>query len=401
MDIKWQLNIGDCITDKERNLTIIGRSVEKKKRKSKQSPKGYVFCNIKWYKYKCNKCGYDEGYIDEKNLLNLHQGCSCCSGKTTIVGINDIMTTRPDLVKYFVNKADCNKYRQGSGKKVWFKCPDCGAEKKIAIFQVARQGFSCSFCSDGISYPEKFFRELLRQLKIPFVNQLSKSDFEWCGKYRYDIYLPDSNTIIELHGGQHYRGRLYETSYTKQRETDTAKKQLALNNGISRYITLDCSISECNYIKKSIMESGIPILLDFNESDVDWIECCEKAAKSVIYDVCKYWNKNKEWTTIDVAKKLNISRHSVIRYLKKGSVIGLCKYNPKNEMSKQCSKNGRSLGHKLEVFKDNISFGKFSSMSELERKSIGVFGVKFHLSRICETIKNNDLYHGYNIRKIN
>ena len=39
-------------------------------------------------------------FIDEFHLLNRKQGCSCCSGKTVVKGINDIATTNPEIIKY-------------------------------------------------------------------------------------------------------------------------------------------------------------------------------------------------------------------------------------------------------------------------------------------------------------
>lgn len=399
MDTKWKLDIGDKIFDDKRNLVILDRKIILKKRKSKQSKVGFVYSNTKWYRYECNKCGYNNGWMDEKNLINLHQGCSCCAGKVIINGINDMSTTRPDLINYLANKQDACLYTQSSGKQVTFKCPECGNEKKLTIFQVANKGFSCSKCSDGISYPEKFVIEILTQLGISFKSQLSKSDFKWCGESRYDVFLNDNNVILELNGGQHYKDGtgMYKKTCLEQTEIDKLKKSKAIDNGISKYLTIDCRVSSLPYIKKSIMESDVPLILNFIESDIDWNACEVKATKSILKEVCKTWEKDMEQTTIDVANSYGIARTTVIKYLKKGNALGFCNYNPKQEMANACRRNGKSLGKKIEVKKYGISYGLFNSISDLERKSGEIFGIKFYKSIISTNCRKNKLYHGYEI----
>ena len=45
--------------------------------------------NKKFYKYKCNKCGWIEGWIIEGDLLK-GRGCACCANKTVVENINSI-----------------------------------------------------------------------------------------------------------------------------------------------------------------------------------------------------------------------------------------------------------------------------------------------------------------------
>ena len=48
------------------------------------------------------------------------------------------------------------------------------------------------------------------------------------------------------------------------------KEQLAKDNGIDNYISIDCSKSECSYIKISIIESGLLNILHTKESSINW-----------------------------------------------------------------------------------------------------------------------------------
>lgn len=112
----FKIEIGAKFKDDKRNFTIIDREY-------RQTTKE----NEKWYKYKCNNCGWDEGWIIE-HALQRGNGCSCCShsSKTVVEGINDIPTTAPWMVKFFQGGYDEAKlYSRQSSKKIFPICPDC------------------------------------------------------------------------------------------------------------------------------------------------------------------------------------------------------------------------------------------------------------------------------------
>ena len=69
----------------------------------------------------------------------------------------------------------------------------------------------------------------------------------------------------------------------------------------------------------------------------------------------------------------------MIKYLKKGTQLGWCNYNAKEELKKWSDKNHKK---KIEIFKDNISFGVFESIIDLERQSEELFGVKLFSTNI-------------------
>ena len=115
--------------------------------------------------------------------------------------------------------------------------------------------------SDGISIPEKFMWNVLKELNIEFKTQLNKKDFDWCQNYKYDFYIPSLNMVIETHGRQHYeksdRGRTLE----EEQLNDKLKKELALNNNIKNYIIVDCRKSELEWLKENtIKEFGISLI---------------------------------------------------------------------------------------------------------------------------------------------
>ena len=331
--IEFKIEIGSIFKDNKRDLTIVDR-----KKISKKDGYGYDYFQ-KWYKYKCNKCGYSDGWIEESHLLTTKRGCSCCNGNTVIKGINDIATTHPYLVKYFVNIEDAYTHTYGSTDKAWAKCPDCGFEKEIRINSLYKYGFSCNKCSDGISFTEKIMCNLLDELLInnkqseSFITQFSKTNAKWCDKYRYDFYFKKDNEeyIVETHGMQHYKESGFNRSLEEEQLNDRNKKELALNNGIKprNYIVIDCRYSELEFIKNNIINSRLNELFDLNE--VDWIKIGQISEKNLVKEVCDYWKlhnniNNEGLTTKDLSIKFKLGSGTIAKYLKKGVKLNWCKY---------------------------------------------------------------------------
>lgn len=280
----------------------------------------------KAYIVKCLTCGYVYNHPKNENNLKKY-GCEVCNGKKVVHGINDMATTAPWMVKYLKNEEDAKKYTCCSNKKLPMLCPECmKTEKIIQPRTLYESGFGCGFCNDGVSYPEKFIINLLDQLGIKFKTQLSKNDFKWCKSYRYDIYIPHKNTIVEIHGRQHYFDG-FNISQEEQQKIDVSKKSLALINGIEHYIELDCRESNKEWIKQSVLKSKLDDILEINFNNIDWDVIELNSLKSNIYIACKMWNENNEFTTEDIGKQLHLSSAAILGYLKKGTEIGICDYN--------------------------------------------------------------------------
>ena len=155
----------------------------------------------KAYEYKCKKCG-NKDIITEWNLNKAigtsSGGCNVCHGKKVLKGYNDIATTDPWMVKYFIEKEYAETLTSQSNKRIKMKCPDCGTEKQLKITTLAKnKNFSC-LCSDGVSMPEKIMRSILNQLCVNYETEYSP---EWISPLRYDFYIPSRNIIIEMDGG--------------------------------------------------------------------------------------------------------------------------------------------------------------------------------------------------------
>lgn len=316
-------------------------------------------------------------------------------------GINDIATTHPRYVKYFLNEEESTKYSHGSTKRLFFKCPNCQHVKEMPIQRLIFQGFGCERCSDGISFGEKFIANLLTQLNIDYFPQLSKKQFDWCGKYRYDFYLVKENTIIEVHGQQHYR-KSFETcggdTLNQVVQNDEIKKKLAEDNGIDNYIIIDARKSDVSHIKNSILSSKLSDIIDAELNSVEWKDIILKTGNNLIREVCEYYNKTNK-SPMEISKIFNIGKSTAINYLKFGNETGLCEYDP----AKKSSENGVKYGHiqgikngkEVCIYKDGKLLGTFYSMTELSRVSEKLFGVKLAQTSISKAVRNKNVYHGF------
>lgn len=341
---------------------------------------------IKGYSYKC-LVDNNLDTISEYNLLD-GAGCSVCSNHKVMKGVNDIATTHPYAIKYFANKEDVYLYSYGSDKVTSFKCPECGYEKNMKIYNLfKRNSFSCPKCGDGISYPEKFMFNVLEQLHINFETQ---KRFTWSKNKQYDFYLTDYNCIIETHGGQHYSSvfvnyNMKSIVLENEKINDEFKKDMAIKNGIKEeyYIQLDCSISSLEWIKNSVFNSIMSTMFDL--SCINWLKCHEFACSSRVKEACNLWNELQDMKAI--TELMKICRPTLIKYLNQGNKLEWCKYNQKENMRINGRNNGLSRGIPVEVFNNkNESLGIYKSASEVSRISLKEFGIKLSqtaISAVC------------------
>ena len=103
-----------------------------------------------WWKCSNPECNYSwESKIYSRTG---GAGCPACAGKAVNVGVNDLATIHPDLIKewdYQKNKGlTPQDVIHGSHKRVWWKCsnPECNYSWETAIRNRTR-GSNCPYCS--------------------------------------------------------------------------------------------------------------------------------------------------------------------------------------------------------------------------------------------------------------
>jgi TATA-box binding protein (TBP) (component of TFIID and TFIIIB) len=327
-EVSWKYEIGQRIVEYNnkniiKDITIIDRKIEVEKLKDKRKQKGFTTNNIKYYKYKCNLCEfrcdehykngeYKEEYWIRESFIK-HSNCLFCTGQIVISGVNDISTTHPHLIKYFKNIEDTYKYSYGSNKKLISKCPDCGFEKEYKINVITIHGFSCTICSDGIKYPNKFSYELLNQLNKTYKFAYLEHEYspDWIGKMSYDNYFiyNGKEYIIEMDGGFHNKdNNMSGQTKEESKLIDDYKDKLAKEHKIE-VVRIDCDYgNELNkrfeLIKDNILSSNkLNQIFDLNK--IDWLKCNEFACDNLIKEVCKIWNTDK-YTTVTLSKEVKL-----------------------------------------------------------------------------------------------
>lgn len=257
-------------------------------------------------------------------------GCPYCNGSMLLRGFNDLSITNAEVYKLLTDKNDC-MYFPYSSKETSFTCPTCGEKYFKKINSVARYGLNCPKCDDGFSFPEKFFMSVLKQGNIEFENQ---KQFDFIKKKKYDFYILSKNCIIETHGGQHYSDTFrFKSKIRNEKKNDLLKRQAAIENGIENYYEIDCSYSTVDYIKNSIINSGVLDLLEINVNNIDFDKCAIDANNSYVKQTWELWNTGK-YTNTEIAEKLNLATTTTSHYLRMGAELGVCNYNGQAERNK-------------------------------------------------------------------
>jgi very-short-patch-repair endonuclease len=93
-------------------------------------------------------CGHEwEGVI--RNRVNRNSGCHYCAGKKVLIGFNDLVTLKPEIVKEWhpaLNKTTPENYTSRSNTKVWWQCVN-GHEWEAPIsYRTGDRGGGCSYC---------------------------------------------------------------------------------------------------------------------------------------------------------------------------------------------------------------------------------------------------------------
>lgn len=272
-------------------------------------------------------------YTIPKTMAEYPHGCPYCLGRKVLVGFNDLWTTCPQFAQHLLNKEDGFKYTHGSStKKLKWICPICShIVYKTPNEVTTQQKIACNYCGDGVSYPEKVVMSFLEVIGVNYLYQLTRTydGFEWCGNFRYDIFLPDYNTIIEVNGGFHY-GQKFCVSNAKApnevQKIDKIKRDLAINNGISNYISLDCRQSDFDFIKNNIIQQ-LSYLLGQQIKYCNWDLVNKGIVLSYVSEVCDYYNKNPCTSIKDIAKYFHRSPDTIRNYLERGNQLQLCQFD--------------------------------------------------------------------------
>ena len=327
--IDFKVEIDTRLVDNKRDITIIDREYRPRINKN-----GHII-QEKWYKYHCNICTWDEGWIIEGHLLGDRKGgCSCCCGYTVAEGINDIPTTAPWLIPYFQGGHDeaklytCHGGGNPNNPKGYIKpiCPICRRikSKEMAISKIFnRQSIACS-CNDNYSFPNKFAFNVLEQLNVDFIPEYNP---DWIKPKAYDFYFELNNKkyILEMDGGLGHGKKDNPMSGQTKEESkaiDDYKDEQAKLHGVE-VIRIDCDYKDANtkfgFIKQNILDNKkLNEVIDL--SNIDWNKTFEFCMSSRVKEACDLWNSGIKIKK-EIARLMKIGISAVETYLKDGAKL--------------------------------------------------------------------------------
>lgn len=340
--------------------------------------------NVEFFCHKCN-----QKFIKNWHSSKQYKGCPICHMRKVIPGVNDVATSHPWVVKYLKDKSLGNKLSHGSTKSVEVICPKCGSLSRMQMLNLSYQGYTCHVCNDGISFPNKFSRALLKRL--PVENVQYEYSPKWISPKRFDNYFEYKGYgyVLEMDGGFHYIDNTYSGESVKRaKDIDFRKELSATFHGIE-VIRIDCRSLDYNSIAVEFRKSKLNELFDLDS--IDWKECAIEASKSKLLSACDMYKEHKPIN--DIVAELGINRHTVRRYLIEGSKLGIIVYNPKT--SKDSQKKEYSLYKDGKLLLSEKGFTYFGEKMQLMFPSMDI-NIK-SMRTAYQT--NNGIYKGFVIKE--
>lgn len=301
-----------------------------------------------------------------------------------------IKFSSPEILKFLINESDALLYKKYSSSIISVKCENCNSVFSRNIKYITNNGICCKKCGDGLSYPEKFMRELLIQLNINFEQQY-KATID--GKNRFfDFKL--NNLLVEMDGGFHYIDNISISKYSLEeiKDIDNKKDLWARKNGFD-IIRINSKISDFEYIKTNILNSNLAQRFDL--SLIDWTNIEVKSQKNIMIEVCKYKKMNPSAFCGEIGKIFKLHERTISLYLKRGNDLGLCLYVPDEEIKRMNTSRSRPIY----VFKEGKLLEEFQSTEDCSRNSEKIFGLKFNQTNIRNVLKGIASQHkGYTFK---
>lgn len=320
-DVTYKYNIGEIINTQNASIVILKQTYTISSVGRRKSA----------YEVQCLKCGHT--YILEQDRIPKFQYCPVCINRIVVKGINDLWTTYPEIASFLTDKEDGYKYSKGSNVSLNFTCKYCGESSKHFLPMVVKSEHVPCTCSNSYSLPNKVMFYMLKELSITFEKEKT---FSWSNCKRYDFYIESLSTIIEMHGGQHYKRvskfDKTENDFIKRIKNDNWKKEIALKNNIKNYVVIDCSVNTFESIIKNILSSELLNIIDISGINIETIK--KNAYANICETISEYWN-NGIYETNKIADYIGLTREFVVSKLHLCNELGLINYD--KSLSKKIS----------------------------------------------------------------
>jgi len=246
---------------KDNNLFKISPEIAKEwnYKKNVLKPDEVVFSSEKKYWWVCSKGHEWEARVNSRTGLG-KVGCPYCAGQK-VCNDNCIATTNPELMLEWRkdNIFSPNNVTSRSAKKIKWECINGHKWETNACNRTGKLATGCPNCSktvqlnDGVffdSYPEAYLYLKLRS-RFSKIEINKKYGF---GRFRYDFYLPEINTYIEVTSYSKYDlgyvNKIWDTYIDKiQKKKNYVKNVLKAN---FRFIQIRLNKSQKIMVKNNL-----------------------------------------------------------------------------------------------------------------------------------------------------
>ena len=182
---------------------------------------------------------------------NTHMECHDKDGYKYYLTLNNIKDKR---IKKF-NIVDVrNDYLS-------FYCVDCHKPFLATWSQITlNKRYRCKTCINKESNNEYIVRQYLEEKGINFIQEKKFKNCKNIKPLPFDFYIPSKNTVIEIHGGQHYyENNLFTQSLQERQRIDNIKKEYCIKNNINYveipyWLITESSIETYKQIIDNILE---------------------------------------------------------------------------------------------------------------------------------------------------
>ena len=332
----YYYDIGDIVNN--------SKVVEKIKMKDKNG-------DVKAYKMLC---------LETKGKFDMREGALKAGQKSPYlrgykIGPGNSLYNEKHILKHLKNIEDAHKYHRKSGKKIEIECKNCGFEKEIQITDLVKYGFSCPFCTKGISFPERYMASLLNINGITYEFQKTFPNLK---RRRFDFYLPNQNCVIEMNGAQHYQENNF-LDYQSTIKSDEVKKKYCEKHDIN-YIPINCSRRTSEFISEELKNSQLNEMLKINDKEEISNEMIKSFINENLREIIKDYKNGVSYKNIVEKYELR-DKYELIGIIKK---YGVYEYRSGSELTSKkvvCLNNTRIFDN----IKEAAEYGGLKTSSHI------------------------------------
>ena len=240
-------------------------------------------------------------HVSERRII-----CPICANQRILVGVNDLATTNPELIKewdYEKNIITPQQITYGTNKKVWWKCEKGHNWQATVGSRAGGQKTSCPYCKNElkVSIREKALAYYLSK----YFRIEEGKHFDWLGSREIDIYIPQLNLGIEYDGRQWHKNIERDLKKDKLCDENNLKLMRVREEGCPKYETSSYFI----YIK--IDKDPILQLKEIIKKTFDYINnnfnTKLNTTPNIENDYMEILNK-----TLTISKESSIANHILI-----------------------------------------------------------------------------------------